>query len=43
LLVQLNDLAQQRGETIDARLAPLLERWKNRPALLRRLKQQGLV
>ncbi len=43
LLVQLNELAQQRGETIDTRLASLLEHWKNRPALLRRLKQRGVV
>lgn len=43
LLVQLNELAQQRGETIDTRLAPLLERWKKRPALLRRLRQKGIV
>jgi hypothetical protein len=43
LLCQLNDVAQLRGESIAPRLTPLLQRWKNRPALLKRLKAQGLM
>lgn len=43
LLCQLRHLAQQRGETLDSRLAPLLQRWKNRPALLARLRKHGLT
>jgi hypothetical protein len=43
LLCQLNDVAQLRGESIAPRLTPLLQRWNNRPALLKRLKAQGLM
>ena len=43
LLTQLNELAQLRGESIVPRLTPLLQRWKSRPALLKRLQAQGLI
>jgi len=43
LLCQLRDLAQHRGDNLDTRLAPLLERWKARSALMQRLKAKNFV
>ncbi len=43
LLCQLRDLAQHRGGDIKAHLAPLLQRWQRRPALMQRLRKHGLI